>query len=83
MKEMKEPKFCYRISAEAGLAHDGKGNDAACFSQVVLEGASPVDSEQYARLHERIKVMVSKQMGIPVEFFELISQEEYDANHEE
>jgi len=80
---MLEPRFCYRISAEAGMAHDGEGNDTSCFTQMNFEGGTLLSVEEYTPIHEKLKNALSQQLSIPVEFFEGISQEEYDENHDE
>jgi len=78
-----KPKFHFRILKEAGLAHDGQGNDTDCFSEVKIELGKPLDPEKYEGAHEEVKAMMANQLEIPIEYIECISKEEYDANHEE
>ena len=80
---MLEPRFCYRISALAGMANDGEGNDASCFTQANFEGGNLLDEEEYKGIHEKLKQGLSNQLDIPVEYFECISQKEYDENQDE
>jgi hypothetical protein len=80
---MLEPRFCYRISEKAGLAHDGKGNNASCYTQANFGGGNLLNKEDYDSIHEKLKVSLSKQLDIPFEYFECISQEEYDDNQED
>ncbi|MCT6922794.1 hypothetical protein [Metasolibacillus sp.] len=78
-----EPRFCYRISANAGLAHDGEGNNAPCFTQANFEGGNLLRKVDYDSAHEKLKIDLSKQLNIPIEYFECISQEEFDKNHQD
>lgn len=78
---MLKPRFCYRISAKAGLAHDGEGNNASCFTQANFEDGNLLTKESYDIFHKELKSSLSRQMGIPEEYFECISQAEYDENH--
>ncbi|WP_017728525.1 hypothetical protein [Halalkalibacterium ligniniphilum] len=80
---MLEPRFCYRISAKAGMAHDGKGNDASCFTQMNFEGGKALSEDDYNSLHEKLKISLSNQLDLPVEYLECISQQEYDENHDD
>ncbi|QJI52450.1 hypothetical protein [Psychrobacillus phage Perkons] len=78
---MLKPRFCYRISAKAGMAHDGEGNNASCFTQANFEGGNLLSKEDYDLAHEKLKKDLSQQLGTSEEHFERISQEEYDENH--
>ncbi|SDJ76806.1 hypothetical protein [Salimicrobium halophilum] len=80
---MKEPIFCYRISAEAGIAHDGEGNDRPAYTQVSAGNGVDLEEKDYNNFHENIKYMVAGQMGIAPEHFEPISREEYALRVEE
>lgn len=80
---MLEPRFCYRISAEAGWAYDEDGNSAPCYTQINLEGGRKIDKELYDELHASFVDQLSSQLSLKIEYFELISQEEYDFNHKE
>lgn len=80
---MLEPRFCYRISAEVGLASDGEGNDSSCLTQANFEGGKFLSKEDYNKLHEKLKKTLANQTGISEEYFECISQEEYDENQDE
>lgn len=77
------PVFNFRILAKAGLANDGNGNKADCFTQVRLGGIGTIEKDEYGHAHEVVKELVSNQINVPIEYIECISQEEYDANHEE
>lgn len=83
MLDTLSPEFYFRISKEAGLAHDGKGNDTDCFSEVKIKLGKPLDPEKYEEAHEEVKAMMADQLEIPIEYIECISKEEYDANHED
>lgn len=80
---MLEPRFCYRISAEAGWAHDGEGNDCSCYTQVDFTGGNRIEEEKYNEMHEKLKEGVANQFGIDPSHLELISQKEHDNNQEE
>ena len=79
-------RFCYRISASAGMAHDSvTGEDAECYSEISLGSAdrSP-DPEEYKSLHEdKIRNYLANQVGLDPELLTPISIEEYDQNVEE
>ncbi|MEC1863168.1 hypothetical protein ABE387_05295 [Bacillus licheniformis] len=77
---MLEPRFCYRILAAAGLAHDEQGNDTDCFAQIDHVGGCKITQGQYDRMHEQLKHRLADQYEIDVNHLECISQEEYDDN---
>lgn len=81
-KRMVEPIFHYRISVDAGMANDGKGNPTSCYTKVELKGAN-IKPENYDEVHERLKELIEEQTGIKVAHLECVSAEEYDENHEE
>ncbi|MBA1159597.1 hypothetical protein NQS36_16220 [Bacillus sp. C1(2022)] len=77
---MLEPRFCYRILADAGMAHDKNGNNASCFTEVNFEGGSKINQDKYDRLHEEFRHGLAVQLGIDEKHLECISQKEYDDN---
>lgn len=80
---MIEPRFCYRISALAGLAHDGEGNHTSCFTEVSVSDGNSLSEEDYNQIHESLKGNLSNQLNIPTSYFECINQKEYDDNHDD
>ena len=75
---MLEPIFCFKISAEAGLAHDVEtGENAACYSQIKIDVGS-LTKEEYDKIHESVRKMLAEQIGIDLGLIECITQEEYD-----
>lgn len=75
---MLEPRFCFRISAEAGLAYDIEtGENTACYTQIKA-GDKSLTKDEYDRLHEVFREMLAEQIDIDVDLIECISQEEYD-----
>ena len=45
-------KFPYRISAEAGLAHDGEGNNVEAYLRIKIGNCKKaVTSEEYDEMH--------------------------------
>lgn len=80
---MLEPRFCYEVSALAGLAHDEEGNRVSCYTQLSFEGGNLLDNEDYDSLHESLKTNLSKQLDIPVEWLKSIGQVDYDTANQE
>jgi len=77
-------KFPYRISAEAGIAHDGEGNDVEAYVQIKIGNAKKaVTSEEYDVMHEEQRHVVAKMLKKKVEWFTPITGEEYEANTDE
>lgn len=78
---MLKPIFCYRISAEAGLALDEVGNHVSCITQANFENGKLLNQKDYNSVHEDLRKILSEQMAIPEAYFKCISQEEYDEKH--
>lgn len=77
---MLEPRFCFRISPEAGLAYDTEtGENAECYTQIKLD-CRLLNKDEYEKLHEYFKESLAEQLGIEVNLIERISQDEYDEN---
>ncbi|NUJ19319.1 hypothetical protein FKN04_22565 [Bacillus glycinifermentans] len=77
---MLEQRFCYRILAAAGMAHDENRNDASCFTQIDFGEDSKISREKYDRLHEKFRHVLAAQLRIDAKHLECISQKEYDDN---
>jgi len=74
-------KFPYRISAEAGLAHDGEGNNDEAYLRLKIGGCKKaITSKQYAEMHEENRHTMAKMLKKKVEWITPISGEEYEAN---
>lgn len=80
---MAKYRFCYKISAEAGIAHDGKGNKAPAYIEASMDGKDGVDQHSLDRLHRSLVKGLHKDLGIPEEYIELISNDEYDRENGE
>ena len=77
-------KFPYRISAEAGIAHDAEGNDGEAYTQVKIGNAKKaVTNEEYDEMHEEQRHSVAKMLKKKVEWITPITGEEYEANTDE
>lgn len=80
---MIEPRFCYRVKAEAGMAYDNEGNNVPCYLQMEFKGGKPIDENIYKSIHKKLKSEMRSQVGIQDKYLECITQEEYDENQEE
>ena len=77
-------KFPYRISEEAGLAHDEDGNNVEAFVRIKIENCkNSVTEEQYNEMHEENRETVALMRKTDVEWIFMITGEEYEANVEE
>ncbi|MNW58385.1 hypothetical protein D3C74_362470 [compost metagenome] len=73
-------RFCFRLSAEAGMARNTQtGEPVECFTQVRLGGVKNAPSD-YNAMHESLRGLVAAQIGVKPEYVILISQAEYDEN---
>lgn len=74
-------KFPYRISAEAGLAHDGEGNNVEAYVRIKIGNCKKsVTSEQYDEMHREQRETVAEMLHKDVECIFMITGEEYEAN---
>jgi hypothetical protein len=74
-------KFPYRISSEAGMAHDEDGNDTEAFLRIKIGGCKKeVTSEQYDEMHEEQRHSVASMLEKDVAWVIKITGEEYEAN---
>jgi len=74
-------RFPYRISAEAGVAQDGEGNDEEAYIQVKIGNAKKaVTSEEYDVMHEEQRQAVAGMLHIKPEWVTKITGEEYEVN---
>lgn len=78
--EFMDPRFCYQILAEAGMAENASGENVGCYTQANFEGNSKLSRGDYDKLHRSLIKGLSRQLQIPEEYFTCISQEEYDEN---
>ena len=77
-------KFPYRISEEAGLAHDEDGNNVEAFVRIKIENCkNSVTEEQYNEMHEENRETVALMLKKDVEWIFMITGEEYAANVDE
>ena len=75
---MLEPRFCFWISPEAGIAYDAEtGENAGCYTQIVKLDCGLLDKDEYEKLHESFRESLAEQLGIEVNLIERISQDEY------
>lgn len=73
-------RFCFRLTAEAGMARDTQtGEPVECFTQVQLGGAKHAPAD-YNAMHDSLRVSVAAQIGVKPEYVIPISQAEYDEN---
>ena len=74
-------KFPYRISAEAGIAHDGEGNNDEAYVRLKIGGCKKaITSEQYDEMHEENRGTMAGVLKKDVEWITPITGEEYEAN---
>lgn len=77
-------KFPYRISAEAGLAHDGEGNNVEAYVRITIgDCKKAVTSKEYDAMHEEQRENVAGMLKKDVEWITPITGEEYEANTDE
>ena len=72
-------RFCYLLSAEAGMAEDLEtGEPASCYIQVKIDANKLPES--YEESHVRIGKVLAKQHDWEPEWVTPISTEQYDKN---
>lgn len=74
-------RFCFKISADAGLAHDGQGNNSPAYMEVKFDTSEPFNSTEREQAHEELVLSVSKQLDIEPNHLSKITEREYDDNH--
>lgn len=75
-------RFCYRISAEANLAHDIITEEpAAAYMQLSMDAKTYPDN--YEEAHNTLGAAMGKWHGINPEWIVPISESEYDLNMDE
>lgn len=78
MSKQIDIRFCYLISADAGLAYDTEtGEKTELYSQIKLNGAKNPPSD-YRETHERMGKALAEQYGLKPEWITPISTEQYD-----
>jgi hypothetical protein len=71
-------RYCYEISAEAGLAVEEDGSPAPCYTQYVFDVKNePTDAVKQG-LHDEFQEALAELLGIPASWIRKISAEEYD-----
>lgn len=78
---MYKNRFCFKISSDAGMAHDGMGNNAPAYLETKFDTNKPLNSSEHKEVHESLVSTLSNQLGIEKEHLSIISEEEYDDNH--
>lgn len=78
---MYKNRFCFKISADAGMARDGEGNNSHAYLEVNFDTDKLLDSVESNEVHESLIPTLSKQLDINSEHFSRITQNEYDENH--
>ncbi|MNP80170.1 hypothetical protein D3C76_1781860 [compost metagenome] len=76
-------RFCYKLTAEAGLSEDMEtGEPAECYTEVAFKNAlkGPKD---YVAMQDSIRKRLALQMGINLEYIIPITTQEYDENAEQ
>ena len=74
-------KFPYRISEEAGLAHDEDGNDCEAYLRIKIgDCKKEITVKEYNEMHEEQRHSVAKMLEKDVAFVIRITGEEYEAN---
>lgn len=77
-------KFPYRISAEAGVAHDGDGNNEEAYLRIKIGNCKKaVTSEEYDQMHEEQRHSVASMLEKDIAWVIKITGEEYEANTDE
>ena len=67
-------RFCYKIAAEAEVAHDTEtGEPTSAYLQIRLG-----EVEDYAAKHEQLRTSAARLLQISPEHITPISQEQYD-----
>lgn len=74
-------RFCFKISADAGMARDGEGNNSPAYLEVKFDTNKELDSIERKVVHERLLFSVAKQLDINSKHLSKISEKEYDDNH--
>jgi len=78
---MNKINFCYEISADAGVAIRGNGENGVAYTKVSLNVEEQITDEDYKSMHDvLIKQMISNQIGIEEVHLRPISYEEYIEN---
>ncbi|QHW35769.1 hypothetical protein GZH47_33285 (plasmid) [Paenibacillus rhizovicinus] len=76
-----EVRFCFRIKAEAEMAHDlDTGELVPLYSQLKMDLPEVPPADRYTEMHQNFAEKVAGIAKKPVEMFELITPEEYDRN---
>jgi hypothetical protein len=80
---MMQARYCYRISAEAGLAQDAEtGEKASCLTEIRFMGREPLTNEEYDATEPSMRSILAKQLEINIEHFEPLSIEMYDEEYD-
>lgn len=74
---MQKTSFYFRVSADAGMAHDENGNNAEFFAQVSVD--TIVAPEKMAEATEAARRSVAGMCEIDPQLVAAISKEEYEA----
>ena len=77
-------KFPFRISEKAGVAHDENGNNAEAYAKTSLVNCKrSITEDQYNKLHESQKLILSKILEVKEDFIICISPEDYENNNDD
>jgi hypothetical protein len=71
-------RYCYEISAEAGLATDEEGNPVECLTQYEISVMNEPPEAVKAGLQDEFRESLAELLGIPVQWIKKITPEEYD-----
>ena len=71
-------RYCYRVSAEAGLAHDLETSEPSEAYFEIKLGDAKKEPTDYQESHIRFGILMAKQQSWDPQWVTPISNEEYD-----